>query len=164
MTNTFENDILMHECLFSDHGCVLAFNGGAAVGNTMDSFKPLDMAMSLQVVSVLSMENTIKRAHVSVTSMCVSDLAIWLVDGPNCMSRCIYLGWSLGAQFAAAAVLLCEAAFGHPRVLVTLDTRKQFPLRVVKNWDRIPNHNAQVQRLFTAVALPKIAVLSGSGH
>merc|ERR1719329_1133210 len=94
--------------------------------------------MPLQVVSVLPMESAVKGSHVSMTSMCVNDLAKWLVDGPNCMNSSIYLGWSLGAQFAAAVVLLCEAALGQPRAVVALDIRKQFPIRAMKNWHSSP--------------------------
>merc|ERR1719223_1474379 len=110
--------------------------------------------MPLQVVSVVPMESTIKGSHVSMTSMCVNDLAIWLVDGPNCMNSCVYLGWSLGATFAKAVVLLCEAALGHPRAIVTLDIRKSFPLQMI----------TKISRVLSAITLPKVDVLHSSGH
>lgn len=95
-----EHNILMDGSSFVDHGCVFAFVGGAALGNATDSFKLLDTAMPLQVVSLLPMERTIKDSHISMPSMCVSDLGIRLVDSSTSISNCIYLGWSLGSSVA----------------------------------------------------------------
>jgi len=157
VASTFENQSRMHECLIGDHGCVFAFVGAAAIGNLTDAFKPLAMAMPLQVVSVLPTESTIKGSHVSMTSMCVGDLAIWLGDGPKFMNSCIYIGWSLGAIFAKAVVLLCEAALGPPRAIVTLDIRKSYPVRVIKDWDRIAEIKTKISRVVWQP--PKVVVL-----
>jgi len=81
------------------------------------------------------------------------------------MSSYIYLGWSFGAQFAeTAVVLLCEAALGHPRAVVTLDIRKQYPIRATTNWNSVLEMKTELPEVFAAVPWAKVVVLHGSGH
>lgn len=53
------NKRLAEKNAFVEHACVLAFAGGAAVGNITDTFKPLDVAIPLRVLSFAPIRLTI---------------------------------------------------------------------------------------------------------
>ena len=50
---------LQRKSLFVHHGCMFAFEGGAAVAKTISTFKTLDVAIILRVLSLSPMELTI---------------------------------------------------------------------------------------------------------
>jgi len=70
----------------TDDGSVFAFLGAAprAIAAVSDA---LDMALPLPVYFVWPMLKIAKESHISVPSMCVSDLALGFLNGCGCVNN-----------------------------------------------------------------------------
>ena len=114
--------------MFAAECSMFAFCGGAAVGQVTNPFGSMGTAIFLRVISVWPMELAYSDSITSMPSMCVCGLDRWLDDKVFCVECCIWLGWSLGAFAASAAVLLCEKASIKQCAFISFDSRTPFPI------------------------------------